>query len=217
MKRTTLTSDQEFKVAEACELHVTVRHALIFATGAHAGQYRKYSGDDYIVHPIQVCAALIDDGYIWCNNILAAAILHDTIEDTGVTYQHILDIFGFAVAEIVLGVTNVSVKGEGTREDRVKLNLDFNKAQSAAAQTLKVADIYANISDIHNAELKYANMYLNEKKVAVEALSKASPKLRKKTADMIALELSRAKMKLLKKDTDTLYSNTPTNLFDWKN
>lgn len=62
--------------------------AIEFATKAHAGQYRKGTGIPYITHPLGVSKILIENG---CpEHVIVAGILHDTIEDTPVTFEEIL-------------------------------------------------------------------------------------------------------------------------------
>ena len=75
--------------------------AITFAVRAHAGQKRKGSCLPYIVHPLEaaaICASLTDD-----TEVLAAAVLHDTVEDTGATAEQIEELFGARVASIVAG------------------------------------------------------------------------------------------------------------------
>ena len=86
----------------------TVERARIFATAAHAavGQTRKYTGEPYIVHPIEV--AKIVENHGGSNAMIAAALLHDVLEDTSVTFDVLETEFGSEVAELVLWLTDVS-------------------------------------------------------------------------------------------------------------
>lgn len=73
--------------------------AICFAVKAHAGTMRKGSGVPYIMHPLEalaIAAGLTED-----EEILAAAVLHDTLEDTEVSSGQILERFGSRVLEIV--------------------------------------------------------------------------------------------------------------------
>lgn len=82
--------------------------ALIFATDAHKGQFRKYTGDPYITHPIavsKIVATITND-----EDMIAAALLHDTVEDTEVTLQQIEENFGSRVALFVENLTDISTK-----------------------------------------------------------------------------------------------------------
>lgn len=77
--------------------------AIIYATGKHSAQTRKYTGAPYILHPLEVAviiSTLTDDE---CT--IAAGILHDTVEDTDATVEEISSIFGKRVTELVLSET----------------------------------------------------------------------------------------------------------------
>ena len=80
-----------------------VEKAIIFATKAHAGTCRKGKDKPYILHPLEAMMIVMqntDD-----EDILAAAVLHDTVEDTSVTIKRIENEFGPRVAELVASVT----------------------------------------------------------------------------------------------------------------
>ncbi len=83
-----------------------IRRAYALARAAHAGQKRK-SGDDYITHPVAVAAILADLGMD--ASTLAAALLHDVVEDTGVTLEDIHEEFGEEIASLVDGVTKLHI------------------------------------------------------------------------------------------------------------
>ena len=75
--------------------------AVEFAARAHVGQFRKGARIPYIVHPMEaaaICASFTDDV-----EVLAAAMLHDVVEDVGVTAEEIEGLFGVRVASIVAG------------------------------------------------------------------------------------------------------------------
>ena len=81
-----------------------VRKAYILAADAHKEQRRK-SGEPYIIHPIGVASILA--GLQMDEYTLAAAFLHDVVEDTEYTYDDIRNIFGGVVANLVDGVTKL--------------------------------------------------------------------------------------------------------------
>ena len=93
-------------------------HAAETATVAHAGQLRR-SGEPYVTHPIAVAGIVADLGLD--AQTVAAALLHDAVEDTGVTTEAIERDFGPAVALIVEGVTKLD-----------RLQFDSKEAQQAA-------------------------------------------------------------------------------------
>ena len=77
--------------------------AITFATTVHSGAVRKGNDRPYIIHPLEVMtivATITDD-----QNVLSAAVLHDTIEDTGVTKEVIQALFGERVADLVASET----------------------------------------------------------------------------------------------------------------
>lgn len=82
-----------------------IRHAFEFASEAHANQKRK-SGEPYITHPLEVAIILAD--LHMDAETLTAALLHDTIEDTGTSREQVSELFGEDVADLVEGVTKIS-------------------------------------------------------------------------------------------------------------
>ena len=84
--------------------------AIVFATKAHSGTLRKKDGIPYILHPMEV--ASIAGGITTDVEVLTAALLHDTVEDTNVTLDTIKSQFGDRVAALVASET------EDTRRDR---------------------------------------------------------------------------------------------------
>lgn len=83
-------------------MHALLEAALAFAARSHDGQRRKGSDTPYIVHPMGVMLILWEAGEC-APELLAAALLHDTIEDAGVTADQLRDRFGAEVAAIVVG------------------------------------------------------------------------------------------------------------------
>lgn len=77
----------------------TLFRAIEFATKAHTGQYRKVTKIPYVIHPLGVAKILIDLGC--AEEIVAAGILHDTVEDTNATLEQIRREFGSKVAQLV--------------------------------------------------------------------------------------------------------------------
>ena len=82
-----------------------VERAYMFAACFHANQRRR-SGEPYINHPVEVALILADDLHM-DEDVICAALLHDTVEDTSATLQDLATRFGEPVAELVDGVTNL--------------------------------------------------------------------------------------------------------------
>jgi (p)ppGpp synthase/HD superfamily hydrolase len=151
----------------------TVERARIFATAAHAavGQTRKYTGEPYVVHPIEVSEIVASVG--GTDAMVAAALLHDVLEDTDVTFDVLEAEFGLEVAELVLWLTDVSKPEDGNRSTRKALDRQHSAAAPAEAQTIKVADLISNTRSIVAHDPGFAKLYLEEKRMLLEVLTKA--------------------------------------------
>lgn len=121
---------------------------IIFATQKHKKQQRKGSSNTpYIVHPMQVAKILLEIGKIEDINIIKAAILHDTIEDTDTNPEEITELFGETVKNIVLEVTDDKSL---PKQERKELQVEKMSQKSMEAQTLKIADKICNLTDLIN-------------------------------------------------------------------
>jgi GTP pyrophosphokinase len=121
-----------------------LRSAFDFALLAHNGQFRK-SGEPYAIHPVET--ALIVAGMNLDADSAAAALLHDTIEDTGYNHADIKSRFGAAVADLVEGVTKLTRAEFSTQEEQHSENL--RKMFLAMARDIRV--ILIKIADrLHN-------------------------------------------------------------------
>ena len=158
--------------------------ACRYATEAHGDQKRKYTGEPYIVHPIavaQTVASVTDD----CN-MISAAFLHDVIEDTDRTYEDIHKAgFGVEVAEYVLGMTDVSVLSDGNRVTRKKMDREHLQAQCHQVQTIKLADLIDNSHSIVMHGGKFAPIYIAEKKLLLDVLTKGDASLRETALEIV--------------------------------
>jgi (p)ppGpp synthase/HD superfamily hydrolase len=149
-----------------------IEKARVFATAAHAavGQVRKYTGEPYIVHPFEVAMTVKQIG--GTPEMVAAAFLHDTVEDTGVTMETIEREFGPEVAEIVFFLTDVSRPEHGNRAARKAMDRAHIAKADARAQTIKLADLISNCSSIVKYDPEFAKVYLEEKRLLLEVLTK---------------------------------------------
>lgn len=149
-----------------------IKSALALATEAHEGQKRKYTGEDYINHPVEVSkiVALLPNSTV---EMITAALLHDVVEDTEVTIEAIAENFGFQVAYLVRGLTNIKF------ECKTKFNRNSRYGKNTAKlfflndfeiNTIKIADIINNISNILDNDREFAIYYLAEKKYLVDAI-----------------------------------------------
>ncbi len=145
--------------------------ALAFAKTAHVsiGQTRKYTGEPYIVHPIAV--AEIVRSVPHTPEMIAAAYLHDVVEDTPVTIEEIRAAFGDKVAELVDWLTDVSWPGDGNRRTRRELDLKHTAKAPPAAKTIKLADLIDNSLTIAKHDRRgFWPIYRAEKLALLEVL-----------------------------------------------
>ena len=162
-----------------------VNHARIFATAAHAavGQRRKYTEEPYIVHPAEVAGIVATVEHT--SEMLAAAWLHDVLEDTDVTYDLLYEEFGAAVANLVHWLTDVSRPTDGNRAARKALDREHLSRAPAAAQTIKVADMISNSVSITRYDPSFASVYLEEKRLLLAVLTQADPVLLKRARESV--------------------------------
>jgi len=119
--------------------------AIEFAAKAHAGQFRKGTNLPYIIHPLGVAKILID--HHCSDDIIAAGILHDTIEDTGTTVEHIRQLFGDRVASFVDGASEPNHATESW-ENRKLHTIQFLKTAPMDVLLVSCADKLDNIRAI---------------------------------------------------------------------
>jgi (p)ppGpp synthase/HD superfamily hydrolase len=163
-----------------------VERARIFATAAHAAvaQLRKYTNEPYIVHPAEV-ASIVENVEGATFEMIAAAWLHDVVEDTGVTIEVIRAEFGTEVAELVGWLTDVSRPEQGNRAIRKAIDRAHTAGATAEAQTIKLADLISNTRSIVEHDEKFARVYLEEKKLLLEVMTKADATLMAKAKAQI--------------------------------
>jgi guanosine-3',5'-bis(diphosphate) 3'-pyrophosphohydrolase len=120
--------------------------ALVFASDKHRNQRRKgVLSPPYINHPIAVARTLKVEGGVSDAAVLCAAILHDTIEDTDTSYEELETVFGEAIAQIVL---EVSDDKSLSKADRKRLQIEHAHRISSGAKLVKLADKICNVRDV---------------------------------------------------------------------
>jgi (p)ppGpp synthase/HD superfamily hydrolase len=150
-----------------------VRKAQVYAMAAHAavGQRRKYTNEPYIVHPAEV-AKIVAGVPGSTPDMVAAAWLHDVVEDTGCTYNDIHMGFGTDIATLVGWLTDVSKPEDGPRWFRKKMDREHTAQAPAEAQTIKLADLISNTKSIMAHDPKFAKVYLEEKKLLLDVMTR---------------------------------------------
>ena len=150
-----------------------VRKAQVYAMAAHAavGQKRKYTGEPYIVHPAEV-ASIVASVPGSTPDMVAAAWLHDVIEDTGCTFTDVHMAFGIDIATLVGWLTDVSKPEDGNRAKRKAMDREHTAQAPAEAQTIKLADLISNSRSIMQHDPEFAKTYLAEKRMLLEVMTK---------------------------------------------
>jgi (p)ppGpp synthase/HD superfamily hydrolase len=150
-----------------------VRKAQVYAMAAHdaVGQRRKYTGEPYIVHPAEV-AKIVAGVPGATPDMVAAAWLHDVVEDTGCTFNDIHMGFGIDIATLVGWLTDVSKPEDGPRWYRKKLDREHTAQAPAEAQTIKLADLISNTKSIMAHDEKFAKVYLEEKRMLLDVMTR---------------------------------------------
>ena len=141
-------------------------NAMVFAMNAHNGQFRKYTGEPYIVH----CAGVVElvRKCVHTPEMVAAAWLHDTVEDCGVTLATIEEKFGAKVAALVEQLTDVSKPSDGNRAVRKAIDRAHTAKATWKAKTIKLADLIDNSRSIIERDPEFAKVYLAEKRLLLD-------------------------------------------------
>jgi len=157
--------------------------AIQFAAWKHRDQRRKDVDESpYINHPIALAEVLWFEGRVRSAVTIAAAILHDTIEDTETTADELRGAFGPEVAAIVEEVTDVKWLGKTSRK---KLQVARAKSSSHKARQVKLADKICNLRDILASapagwSLERQREYFDWAKQVVDQIRGTNPELERR-------------------------------------
>ena len=148
---------------------IDLEFVIRFALEAHSGQKRKYTGMPYITHPLAVMEIVSSVPHT--KEMLAAAILHDTVEDTEVTIKQISYHFGKTVGEMVKQLTDISKPEDGNRATRKEVDRMHLKDACPDVKTIKLADLIHNSESIFEHDKEFAKVYMKEKELLLEVLT----------------------------------------------
>jgi len=154
-----------------------IERARAFATRAHQriDQRRKYSGQPYDVHLRAVAdlvASVSEDP-----ETVAAAWLHDVVEDTAVTLDDLQREFGPGVQSLVEQLTDVSRPSHGNRAARKEVDRQHTSRASPRAKTVKLADLIDNCQDITRHDPRFARVFLQEMEALLAVLGEGDERL----------------------------------------
>jgi guanosine-3',5'-bis(diphosphate) 3'-pyrophosphohydrolase len=154
--------------------------AVRFAALKHKDQRRKdANASPYVNHPIALASVLQNEGDVTDPIVLAAALLHDTIEDTETTYDELRGQFGDEIADVVVEVTDTKWVKKAVRK-----RLQISKAGHASerARLVKLADKICNLRDIISSppadwSIDVKREYFDWAKRVVDQIRGTHPKL----------------------------------------
>jgi hypothetical protein len=163
-----------------------IARARQFATEAHEriDQRRKYTQQPYQVHlkaVAELVASVTDDA-----EMIAAAWLHDTIEDTPATFDDLEREFGLGVTNLVADLTDVSKPSDGNRAVRKAIDRDHTARSSPRAKTVKLGDLIDNCRDICRHDPGFARTYLLEAAALLDVLQEGEPGLYRRAQRAVA-------------------------------
>jgi guanosine-3',5'-bis(diphosphate) 3'-pyrophosphohydrolase len=120
--------------------------ALAFAAHKHRDQRRKdIESSPYINHPIALANLLCNEGHVTDTNVICAALLHDTVEDTDTTPEELEREFGKEIRNIVMDVTDDKTLEKTERKQR---QIEHAAHISDQAKLVKLADKISNLRDM---------------------------------------------------------------------
>jgi len=155
-------------------------NALAFAARKHRDQRRKDAeASPYINHPIALAYVLVHEGGIDDPVVLAAALLHDTIEDTETSEGELAETFGSEIAAIVKEVTDDKSL---PKQERKRLQIEHAPQLSSRAKLVKLADKICNLRDVVDAPpaewpLERRQDYFDWANAVVDGMRGVSPAL----------------------------------------
>lgn len=136
-----------------------VLKARAFAEKAHAGTFRMGTGEPYFEHVARVATTLAELGFH--KYVVAAAYLHDVIEDTAYTEADLAKEFGSDVSRLVAEVTNPPlVKEPGNRPWRKAKEIEHLAKTSYFGASIKLADMLDNTRNVREVDPEFAAKYL---------------------------------------------------------
>ena len=149
---------------------VSLKEVFAFAMKAHDGQKRKYTGEDYIVHPMAVSRMVSLYGGSLVQQ--AGALLHDVVEDTPHTLAEIDTLFGSEVATLVEWLTDTSKPSDGNRAIRKAIDRKRLAEAPAEAQFVKLADLIDNSKTIFVFDKSFTPMFKAEMALLMKDMTK---------------------------------------------
>ena len=158
--------------------------AAAFARQAHEGQRRKYNDRPYINHPARVAGRVAAHPRA-TEAMVAAAFLHDVVEDTPHTSDEVSTHFGPDVARLVEELTNPSKGSNAPRRERKQLDRDHLAVVSDEAKIIKLLDRIDNLQEMVDAPGNFRRKYCEESRLLVGVISDVDAELQAELLDSV--------------------------------
>jgi guanosine-3',5'-bis(diphosphate) 3'-pyrophosphohydrolase len=193
------------------ELELILKKVEMFANNAHGSQTRRYTPDPYMVHPVRVME--ICRHYLPQLPVLAAALLHDVLEDTPVNAEALRHFLSEQMTKTdceltmkyVIELTDIYTRQAYPKWNRRKRReMEFERLSTATseAQTIKYADIIDN-TDVTENDPDFARVYLNESMKLLQKIDRGHPDLHKRAVETVSACLRRLKAEAIANDGTT--------------
>jgi GTP diphosphokinase / guanosine-3',5'-bis(diphosphate) 3'-diphosphatase len=172
-----------------------IQTAFDLAQSAHEGQRRR-SNHPYIVHPLSVAILLAELGLGW--EIICAALLHDTVEDTHVSITAIKDALGSAIAQMVESVTKIKTAALSRRRDKKDAEIEsmrkiiLGTTQDLRVILIKLADRWDNLKSLEHLNRD------RQKAIAQETMALYTPFANRLGLTFMRIEMENLCFKYLK-------------------
>lgn len=152
--------------------------AHFFPNSGERPQLRKYTFEPYWHHCREVAHLVARHNHR--SHVIAAAWLHDVLEDTGIDVKYLRQCFGDEITNLVLEVTDVSKPTDGNRQKRKELDRVHLAKTSVNGATIKLADLISNTKSIAKHDPDFARTYLAEKWQLLQILQHGNVELHMK-------------------------------------
>lgn len=153
-----------------------VLRAAQLARQAHGHQTRKYTGRPYIEHPARV-AGMVAIHPLATEEMIAAAFLHDTLEDTGLSQEQIEKATNRWTLELVRYLTNASKGSKLPRAERKKMDREHLAKAPVEAKIIKLIDRIDNLREMEGAQADFMKLYAEESLLLLAVIGDADSRL----------------------------------------
>ncbi|NCN86973.1 HD domain-containing protein [archaeon] len=151
-----------------------IKLAKKFAKEKHKGQVRKFSNKPYVKHPEKVASIIKKNKKSHkLNEIISAAILHDTLEDTNTSEKELKKNFGNLITSLVKELT--TKEDEKNKIGKKEYLAKKMTSMSSWALVIKLADRLDNVSDLKNSSKEFRERYIDETNFILNEIEKNRP------------------------------------------